>query len=164
MEVILLTDVARLGQAGEVCKVAPGYARNHLIPKGLAMQATKSAVRQLEQKRQVEARRQEQLEADSRQLGSKLEGLTVTISAQTGEKDRLYGSVTSGDIAEALERATGTSIDRRKIELEEPIRQLGTYTVPIRLQSDVAPLIRVDVTADGEDTGDSEADDDEQIG
>ncbi len=163
MEVILLKDVARLGQAGTICKVAPGYARNHLIPQGLAVMATKGAVKELEQRRQAEARRQKQLDADARTVAQELDGVTLTIHAKIGEKERLYGSVTSGDIAEALEKETGRSIDRRKIELEEPIRQLGIYTVPVRLLSDVLPQIRVDVVAEdedetGEDTGTDEGD------
>jgi large subunit ribosomal protein L9 len=154
MNVILLEDVARLGQAGEVCKVAPGYARNHLIPKKLAVVATAGALKELEQKRQAEARHQEQLKAEAQELAGELEGVMVTVQAKTGEKDRLYGSVTSADIANALEEQTGRSIDRRKIELEEPIRQLGIFSVAVRLHSDLAPLIRVDVV--GLDEGEEE--------
>jgi large subunit ribosomal protein L9 len=161
MEVILLEDVARLGRAGEVCKVAPGFARNHLIPKGLAVQATQGALKQLEQRRQAEARREKELETEARKLASKLEGLTLTIFAKTGEKDRLYGSVTTGDIVRALEEEIGTEVDRRKIELEEPIRQLGIYTVPIRLLSDLTPTIRVDVVGEDEGTTSEEATDEE---
>ena len=156
MDVILLEDVARLGQAGEVCNVAPGYARNHLIPKKLAVIATTGALKELEQKQQAEARHQEQLKAEAQELAGKLEGLMLTIHAKTGEKDRLYGSVTSADIAETLEEQTGMSIDRRKIELEEPIRQLGIHSVTVRLHSDLAPLIRVDVV--GLDEGTEEKD------
>jgi large subunit ribosomal protein L9 len=154
MNVILLEDVARLGQAGEVCNVAPGYARNHLIPKKLAVVATAGALKELEQKRQAEARHQEQLKAEAQELAGELEGVMVTVQAKTGEKDRLYGSVTSADIANALEEQTGRSIDRRKIELEEPIRQLGIFSVAVRLHSDLAPLIRVDVV--GLDEGEEE--------
>jgi large subunit ribosomal protein L9 len=161
MEVILLKDVARLGQAGEIRKVAPGYARNHLIPQGLAVMATKRAIKELEQKQQAEERRQKQVEADAQRLAQELDGITLTINAKTGEKDRLYGSVTSGDIAEALERETGISVDRRKIELEEPIRQLGIYTVPVRLLSDVSPQIRVDVVGQEEDETEEETGADE---
>lgn len=156
MEVILLKDVPRLGRAGELRKVAPGYARNHLIPKGLAVFATEGAVKELEQQQQIEARREKQLETEAQALAEELEGLTLTIYAKTGEKERLYGSVTSGDIAEALEKETGRIIDRRKIELEEPIRQLGIYSVPVRLLSDLSPLIRVDVL--GQDEGALEKD------
>ena len=162
MDVILLEDVARVGRAGEVCKVAPGYARNHLFPKGLAIVATEGVLKQIEQKREVEDKRQRQLEAEARELASELEGLTLTIRAKPGEKDRLYGSITSSDIAEALEKETGRSIDRRKLELEEPIRQLGTYTVPVRLLPDQTPSIRVDVVGQDEGTEDEETTTDER--
>jgi large subunit ribosomal protein L9 len=161
MEVILLKDVARLGQAGEVCNVAPGYARNHLIPQGLAVMATKGAIKELEQRQQAEARRQKQVEAEAHVLAQELEGISLTIYAKTGEKDRLYGSITSGDIAQALEKESGRSIDRRKIELEEPIRQLGIYTVPVRLLSDVSPQIRVDVVGQDEDVREEDTTTDE---
>jgi large subunit ribosomal protein L9 len=154
MEVILLQDVARLGQAGEVRKVAPGYARNHLIPNGLAVLATKGALKELEQRRRAEARREKQMEGEATELAEKLDGVMLTISAKTGEKDRLYGSVTSGDIAQALEEETGVAVDRRKIELEAPIRELGIHAIPIRLLPEVVPTIRVDVV--GEDQGASD--------
>ncbi len=162
MEVILLQDVSRLGKAGDLCKVAPGFARNHLIPKGLAVVATGGALSQREQRRQVEARREKALEAEATELAGNLEGITLTISAKTGEKDRLYGSVTTGDIARALEEETGIEVDRRRIELEEPIRQLGIYTVPIRLLSYMSPTIRVDVVRqDGETTAEEGADEED---
>jgi large subunit ribosomal protein L9 len=154
MEVILLQDVARLGRAGELRKVAPGYARNHLIPNGLAVLATKGALKELEQRRRAEARREKQMEGEATELAEKLDGVMLTISAKTGEKDRLYGSVTSGDIAQALEEETGVAVDRRKIELEAPIRELGIHTIPIRLLPEVVPTIRVDVV--GEDQGASD--------
>ncbi|MCJ7618964.1 MAG: 50S ribosomal protein L9 [Anaerolineae bacterium] len=161
MEVILLKDVPRLGRAGELRRVAPGYARNHLIPKGLAVFATEGAAKELEQQQQLEARREKQLETEAQALAEELEGLTLTIYAKTGEKQRLYGSVTSGDIAEALEKETGRIIDRRKIELEEPIRQLGIYSVPVRLLSDLSPMIRVDVLGQDEGAGEKDSGTDE---
>lgn len=145
MEVILLKDVVRLGRAGEVRDVAPGYARNYLIPQGLATRVTIGTLKQMQQQRQAEARREEELEVEAREFAAELEGVTLTLSAKTGEKDRLYGSITSGDIAVALEREIGKSVDRRKIGLEEPIRELGTYSVPFKLLSDLAPTITVDV-------------------
>lgn len=145
MEVILLKDVERLGRAGEVRDVAPGYARNYLIPQGLATRVTIGTLKQMQQQRQAEARREEELEVEAREFAAELEGVTLTLSAKTGEKDRLYGSITSGDIAVALEREIGKSVDRRKIGLEEPIRELGTYSVPFKLLSDLAPTITVDV-------------------
>jgi len=161
MEVILLKDVPRLGRGGELHRVAPGYARNHLIPKGLAVFATEGAAKELEQQQQLEARREKQLETEAQALAEELEGLTLTIYAKTGEKQRLYGSVTSGDIAEALEKETGRIIDRRKIELEEPIRQLGIYSVPVRLLSDLSPMIRVDVLGQDEGAGEKDSGTDE---
>ncbi len=143
MEVILLREVDSLGQAGEVCEVAAGYARNYLIPRGLATPLTKGALKQLQLQRQAEARRQQRMEAEASEFAAELERVTLTFSVTTGEKDRLYGSITTGDIAEALEREIGQGVDRRKIALEEPIRELGTYEVPIRLLPDVTPRIVV---------------------
>lgn len=161
MEVILIKDVPRLGQAGEVYDVAAGYARNYLVPQGLATLATAAALNELEQRRKAEARQHEQLEEEARHLAGTLEGVHLTIEAKTGEKDRLYGSVTSGDIADALEQETGASVDRRKIELEDSIRQLGIYTIPVRLASDIAPLIRVEVVASESSTEDKDPSNDE---
>jgi len=157
MEVILLKDVPRLGRAGELRNVAPGYARNYLVPEGLATLVTKGALKQLELQSQAEARRQRQLEAEAREFAAQLEGVTLTLTAKTGEKDRLYGSITSGDIADALETEIGKSVDRRKIELEEPIRELGTYSVPFKLLSDLAPTIVVEVIKKEEEAGEKEA-------
>ncbi len=156
MQVILLKDVERLGQAGELCDVAPGYARNYLIPQGLATAASEGALKQLELQRQAEARRQEQLAAEAQKFATKLEGLTLTLAAKSGEKERLYGSITSGDIAEAMEQEIGTSVDRRKLELEEPIRELGTYSVPYKLLPDVTANIEVVVVREEELGGDEE--------
>lgn len=155
MEIILLRDVESLGQAGEVCEVAAGYARNYLIPRGLATVVTKGVLKQLELRRQAEARRQQRLEADARELATELEGLTLAFPVRTGETNRLYGSVTSGDIAEALGREIRQSVDRHKIELEEPIRELGAYTVPVKLLPDVTASITV-VVEMAEESADEE--------
>ncbi len=157
MEVILLKDVPRLGRAGELRNVAPGYARNYLVPEGLATLVTKGALKQFELQSQAEARRNRQMEAQAREFAAQLEGVTLTLTAKTGEKDRLYGSITSGDIADALESEIGKSVDRRKIELEEPIRELGTYSVPFKLLSDLAPTIVVEVIKKEEEAGEKEA-------
>ena len=156
MQVILLKDVERLGQAGELCDVAPGYARNYLIPQGLATAASEGALKQVELQRQAEARRQEQLAAEAQKFATELEGLTLTLTAKTGEKDRLYGSITGGDIAVAMEQEIGTSVDRHKLELEEPIRELGTYSVPYKLLPDVTANIEVVVVREEELGGDEE--------
>lgn len=164
MQIILLEDVNNLGQAGDVRDVAAGYARNYLIPRGLATAATEGALKQLELQRQAEARHQEEIESEAREFAEQLEGLTLTVSAKTGEKDRLYGSVTTGDIAEALETELGKSVDRRKIDLEEPIRELGTYTVPIKLLPDVTPGITVVVAKEEERANDTGGNDNEENG
>lgn len=156
MQVILLKDVERLGTAGELCDVAPGYARNYLIPQRLATAASEGALKQLELQRQADARRQEQLTAEAQKSAAELEGLTLTLAGKTGEKDRLYGSITGGDIAEAMQQEIGASVDRRKLELEEPIRELGTYSVPYKLMPDVTANIEVVVVREEELGGDEE--------
>jgi len=154
MQIILLKDVGNLGQVGEVREVAAGYARNYLIPRGLATVATEATLKQLELQRQAHARRQQRLEGEAREFATELEGLTLTFPVRTGEKDRLYGSITTGDVAEALEREIRQSVDRRKIELKEPIRALGTYTVSVKLLPDLTPSITVIVKQEEEPADD----------
>jgi large subunit ribosomal protein L9 len=143
MKVLLTETVDNLGSAGEVKKVAAGYARNFLIPKGLAVPATAESLQQAELRRQAEARRQERAKVEAESLARTLSQVTLTFKVKAGEKDKLYGSVTNADIAEAFERETGQAIDKRKVELEEPIRELGSYYVPIKLLPDLAPRIAV---------------------
>jgi len=143
MKVLLTETVDNLGSAGELKKVADGYARNFLIPKGLAVPATEGAFKQAELRRQAETRRQKREEVKAESLAGTLSQVTLTFQAKAGEKDKLYGSITNADIAEALERETGQAIDKRKVELEEPIRELGSYYVPIKLLPDLAPRITV---------------------
>ncbi|MBE9502326.1 MAG: 50S ribosomal protein L9 [Dehalococcoidia bacterium] len=146
MRVVLLQDVPRLGSVGEVRDVASGYARNFLLPRGLAEFATPAAMRRVEAIRQAEGKRQALLETELTALAQTLEGVEITLKAKVGAQERLYGAVTNGDIAEELERVTGQDIDKRKIELEEPIRQLGEYEVLVRLSKGIAPKIKVVVT------------------
>jgi len=143
MRVVLLQDVPRLGSVGEVRDVASGYARNFLLPKGLAEVATPAVMKRVEEIRKAEDKRQALLEADMMSLAQTLEGVEITLKAKVGAQERLYGAITSGDIAEELGRVTGQDIDKRKIELEEPIRQLGEYEVLVRLSKEVAPTIKV---------------------
>jgi large subunit ribosomal protein L9 len=143
MKVLLTETVDNLGSAGEIKKVADGYARNFLIPKGLAVPATEGALKQAELRRQAETRRQKREEVKAESLAGTLSQVTLTFQAKAGETDKLYGSITNADIAEALERETGQAIDKRKVELEEPIRELGSYYVPIKLLPDLAPRITV---------------------
>ena len=144
MEVILREDIDKLGTRGQVVKVAAGYARNFLLPKRLAVPATESNKKIVEQERQAHLRREAKLKGEAQDLAKIMGGVTVTIAQKAGENDQLFGSVTAKDIAEALEKQNYT-IDRRKIQLDEPIRQLGEYKVPVRLHREVTVEITVQV-------------------
>jgi large subunit ribosomal protein L9 len=142
MEVILREDIEKLGTRGQVVKVAPGYARNFLLPKRLAVAATESNKKIIEQERQAHLRKEAKLKVDAEDLSKLMTGVTVTITQKAGENDQLFGSVTSKDIADALAGKNFT-IDRRKITLEDPIRQLGEYKVPVKLHKDVIAEVTV---------------------
>ena len=133
MEVLLLKDVEELGEAGQIKKVADGYARNYLVPRGLAVCATPGAIKQAEKQRNAASRRQAKELSEAQALAQLLDGVSVTFEARAGEADRLYGSITNVNIAEALEEKVGQEVDRRKITLEEPLKELGTHAVTIRL-------------------------------
>jgi len=143
MKVIFLQDVPQVAQAGQIKEVADGYARNYLIPRKLAALAQSQAVSQVESKvKKLEIR----LTAEMQEIAGKLEGKEISLQAKAGAKDKLYGSITSADIAAQLQSATGLEIDKRKIELEEPIRQLGSYEITLKLGKAIAPKIKVTVT------------------
>ncbi len=142
MEVILREDIEKLGSRGEVVKVAPGYARNFLLPRKLAVAATEANKKIVEQERQAHLRKEAKLKTEAEDLSKLLNGVSVTIAQKAGEADQLFGSVTAKDIAEALE-AKNFTIDRRKIHLEEPIKQLGEFKVPVRLHKDVTAEVSV---------------------
>lgn len=144
MEIILREDVERLGSRGQVVKVADGYARNFLLPKRLAVAATDSNRKIVEQERQAHLRREAKQKSEAEDLSKLLSGVTVTIAQKAGENDHLFGSVTSKDVAEALAQKNYT-IDRRKIQLEEPIKQLGEFKIPVRLHRDVTAEVTVQV-------------------
>ena len=144
MEVILREDIDKLGHRGQIVKVAAGYARNYLLPKRLAVPATEANKKIIEQERQAHLRREVRAATDAGDLGKLLQGVVVTIAQKAGENDQLFGSVTSKDIAEALDRQS-FSIERKKIILEDPIRQLGEHTVSIRLHREVTAEIKVNV-------------------
>jgi large subunit ribosomal protein L9 len=133
MEVLLLKDVEQLGEAGEIKRVANGYARNFLIPRGLAVIATPGAVKQVEMQLESEARREAKELDEAQALAQALEGLSVTFQARAGESDRLYGSITNANIADALSEQVEQEVDRRKLEMHEPLKELGTHTITIRL-------------------------------
>ncbi|MGA2601011.1 MAG: 50S ribosomal protein L9 [Bryobacteraceae bacterium] len=144
MEVILREDVEKLGTRGQVVKVASGYARNFLLPKRLAVAATDSNKKIVEQERQAALRREAKESADAAELGKLVQTVTITIAQKAGENDQLFGSVTSKDIAESLEKQH-YQIDRRKIQLADPIKTLGEFKVPIRLHRDVTVEVTVNV-------------------
>jgi large subunit ribosomal protein L9 len=145
MEIILREDIEKLGARGEVVKVAAGYARNYLLPKRLAVPATDSNKKIVEQERQAHLRRESKEKGAAQELGKILSAVTVNIAQKAGENDQLFGSVTAKDIAEALEKQNYT-IDRRKIQLDEPIKQLGEHKITVRLHREVPVEITVHVT------------------
>ena len=147
MEVILREDIEKLGSRGAVVKVAPGYARNFLIPKRLAVAATESNKKIVAQERDAWLRKEAKQKGEAEELAKMLSAVTITITQRAGEEGHLFGSVTSKDIAEGLERQN-YNIDRKKIQLEENIRQVGEHKVPVRLHRDVTAEITVNVVAE----------------
>ena len=144
MEIILREDVENLGARGQMLKVANGYARNYLLPKRLAVAATEANKKIVEQERQAHVRREAKAQGEAEDLAKLMGGVTVTIAQKAGESDQLFGSVTSKDIAEGLEKQN-FSVDRRKIQLDEPIKQLGEHKVTVRLHREVPVEITVQV-------------------
>jgi len=144
MQIILQEDVTNLGVTGDVVKVRDGYGRNYLIPRGLAVEANRRNLRVLEHQKRLTATKKEKDRQQAQGMSDRIAALSLTIQARAGEEDRLFGSVTNIDIEKALV-ARGVTIDRRKILLAEPIKQLGTYTVPVHLSSDVRGNITVNV-------------------
>jgi len=149
MELILREDIDKLGRRGDIVKVADGYARNFLLPRRLAAPATEANKKIVEQERQAHLRREARLKGEAEELAKLLNGVTVTIPQKAGDMDQLFGSVTAKDIAEALEKQN-FSIERRKIHLEEPIRQLGEHKVTVKLHREVEAQIQVNVVREEE--------------
>jgi len=144
MKVVFLENVPNVANTGEIKEVADGYGRNYLLPKKLAILAGPHAMSIVEAQQRKKARVQAETEAEFAKLGEELEGKEITIKAKTAAEDRLYGSVTSTMIAAELEK-DGIVVDKKKIELDEPIHQLGTYEIAIKLSKDIAPTITVHV-------------------
>ena len=142
MEVILKEDVPKLGSRGDVVKVAEGYGRNFLLPKKLAIEASQGNKAVIEQMRAAAVRRSAKEKAGAEQLSQQFDGLSVNFQRRAGEHDHLFGSVTSVDIAEALEKK-GFNVDRRKIQLHEPLKTLGDFMVPVKLHKDVTAHLKV---------------------
>ena len=150
MKVVFLEEVEGSGRTGEVRNVANGYARNYLLPRKLAVPATEHNIRIAQARAETEVKRQAGLDADAEVLAEKLAGLTITIEVKVGEQGRLYGSVTTRDISEALEKPLGLLLEHRQVELEEPIRQVGLFEVPLRLSHNVRPSVQVAVLGEGQ--------------
>jgi large subunit ribosomal protein L9 len=142
MEVILKEDVPKLGSRGDVVKVAEGYGRNFLLPKKLAIEASKANKAVIEQMKAAAVRRSAKEKAQAEELSKQFDGLSVSFQRRAGEHDQLFGSVTSSDIAEALTKK-GFDLDRRKIQLHEPLKTLGEFTVPVKLHKDVTTHLKV---------------------
>jgi len=145
-EAILLKDLEGVGERGEVIDVSKGYLRNFLIPRKLAQPATKGAIQAAQRKAQAETRAKEQAVTRSQEHADLLNRTVLTISQQAGEDGRLFGSVTTQDIAEAISDARGITVDRRKVHLEEPIRHVGTYMVVVEVDDGVTSTVKTIVT------------------
>jgi large subunit ribosomal protein L9 len=150
VQVVFLADVLPRYRAGDVRFVAGGYARNYLIPKGLAAPATQEHLKRIEKIRQAADERRAREAQETQGVAQRLEGMTVTIKARAGEGGRLYGSITTAAIAQAITDASGQEVDRRLIQLPEPIRSLGSFPVAVRLHQDIVPSVTVVVEAEGQ--------------
>ena len=144
MEVILREDIDKVGSRGEIVKVAPGYARNFLLPRRLAVSASEANKKIVEQERQAHLRRETKVQADAQDLAKMMAAVEVTISQKAGENEQLFGSVTAADVAAALEKQ-GFTIERRKVQLDEPIKTLGDFKVSLRLHREVSVEVPVHV-------------------
>lgn len=142
MEVILKEDVAKLGSRGDVIKVAEGYGRNFLLPRKLAIEASARNKKVIDQMRAAAVRRSAKEKTQAEELSKQFDGLSVSFQRRSGENDQLFGSVTSGDIADALDKKS-FNIDRRKIQLHEPLKTLGEFTIPVKLHKDVTAHLKV---------------------
>jgi len=142
MEVILKEDVPKLGSRGDVVKVAEGYGRNYLLPHKLAIRSSAANKAVVEQMKEAAVRRSAKEKSGAEELAKRFEGVSVNFTRRSGENDQLFGSVTSGDIAEALAKK-GFDVDRRKIQIHDPLKTIGEFTVPIRLHKDVTTHLKV---------------------
>ena len=143
MKVLLTQTVENLGAAGDVKEVSGGYGRNYLIPKGFAVLATRGQIKQAEERNVAQHKREQAARKDAEALAARISGQTLRFTAKVGELDRLYGSITSGDIAEKLAAQTGLEIDRRKIDLDEPLKRIGIYPIKVRLMAGLEPMVNV---------------------
>jgi large subunit ribosomal protein L9 len=150
MKVILQRPVDKLGMPGDVVEVADGYARNYLMPRGLAVRATKGGVNHVGSLRRAHQVRVNRAKAEAEAVASRLIATPIAVSARVGEDGRLFGSVTASDVAEAIERLSGVAVDRHDIHLEEPIRSVGSHEVRVHLFPEVDPVLTVQIEAASE--------------
>jgi len=144
MKVILKEDVKHVGKMGQIVDVADGYARNYLIPKGLVTEASTKNIKFLEHEKRIIQEKSKKIRNSARDLASRISSLTISIKAKAGEEGKLFGSITTMDVAEALQKE-GVEIDKKKISLEEPIKRLGSYTVNIKIHPDVSAPLNIQI-------------------
>lgn len=149
MKVILQRAVEKLGDPGDVVEVADGYARNYLLPRGLAVKATKGGVKHVESLKRAHAARVQKAKAEAEQVAARLAATPIRVRARVGEEGKLFGSVTASDIAEAILEQTGTRVDRHDVHLPEPIRSVGAHEVRVHLFPEVDPILTVQVEPSG---------------
>ncbi|MDU4961267.1 MAG: 50S ribosomal protein L9 [Sporomusaceae bacterium] len=145
MKVFLLQEVKGLGKKDAIVEVSEGYARNFLLPKKLAMPATEAVIKQAKAQQAAQARREQQAMDEARMLASQLSKVSVSVSVKMGEGGKLFGSVSGKDVADAIESQHGLAIDKRKVELKEPIKSVGEYTAVVRIHPDVSAQVKVSV-------------------
>jgi large subunit ribosomal protein L9 len=145
MKVILQKSVDKLGVPGDVVDVADGYARNYLMPRGLAVGASKGGVKHVESLRRAHTTKVSQAQAEAQEVADRLTASPIKVRARVGEEGRLFGSVTAAEVAEEIERQTGVKVDRRDVRLDEPIRSVGVHQVTVHLFTDVDPAVPVEV-------------------
>ena len=148
MEVILKEDIVNVGKIGEVVRVRDGYARNYLLPRGLVLVANKKNLKTFEHQKKIVADQKQKIIRQAQTVGDQLAGVALVITMKAGEEGRLFGSVTNMQIEKAL-KAKGLNVDRRKIHLEEPIKSVGEYEIPIRLAADLTVSLKLSVVAEG---------------
>jgi large subunit ribosomal protein L9 len=144
MKIILKEDIKKIGKMGQIVDVADGFARNYLVPKGLAIEANTKNIRSVEHEKKIVHEKARKLKDSAQDLSSKISAMTITIKAKAGEEGKLFGSVTTMDIAEALHNE-GIEIDKKRISLEEPIKRLGSYPINIKLHPDVSVQLNIQV-------------------
>jgi large subunit ribosomal protein L9 len=147
MKVILQKSVDKLGHPGEIVEVADGYARNYLMPRGLAVKATRGGVKHIDSLKRAHSVRVDKAKAEAEQVASRLASTPISVKAHAGDEGKLFGSVTANDIADAIDKQTGVRVDRHDVHLEEPIRSVGSHEVRVHMFPEVDPILTIEVEA-----------------